>query len=87
MIRRVFWNVNSGISITLAAMIFTTSWDVGRKDDLYARRTHQPFFHLWGHSWKIEWYGMRGQFEKFLKFVQKHGNVPYTTNSAPLSLL
>lgn len=38
----------------------------------YAKETGQPFFHLYGHSREIEKYGMWGELEEFLKFVQKN---------------
>lgn len=53
----------------------------------YARRTNQPFFHLWGHSWEIEKYGMWGQLENFLKYANGHENIQYTHNSALLTHL
>lgn len=35
----------------------------------YAKRTHQPFFHLYGHSHEVEKYGMWGELEAFLDHV------------------
>ena len=52
----------------------------------YAQKTRQPFFHLWGHSWEIDKYGMWGDLEKFLKFVKGQPGVAYTDNSGLLSL-
>ncbi|MBU0766661.1 polysaccharide deacetylase family protein [Patescibacteria group bacterium] len=46
----------------------------------YAQKTDQPFFHLWGHSWEIEKYGMWDNLEKFLKFVSENENVEHSTN-------
>ena len=53
----------------------------------YAQKTNQPFFHLWGHSWEVEKYGMWGDLEKFLKYVKERENIAYTCNSALLSHL
>ncbi len=50
----------------------------------YAQKTQQPFFHLWGHSWEIEKYGMWGNLEKFLIYVRRQENVTYTCNSGLL---
>lgn len=36
----------------------------------YAKETNQPFFHLYGHSREVEKYGMWGELEEFLRFVQ-----------------
>lgn len=38
------------------------------------------YFHLSGHSWELEKYGMWGELESFLKFVQSHSNVAYLSN-------
>lgn len=38
----------------------------------YAKETNQPFLHLYGHSREVEKYGMWGELEEFLKFVQNH---------------
>lgn len=46
----------------------------------YALRTHQPFFHLWGHSWSTSQYGLWGDFEKFLAFAHAHEGVRYGVN-------
>ena len=47
----------------------------------YADKSNQPYFHLWGHSWEIEKYGMWGHLEKFLKYVSDQENVVYSTNT------
>lgn len=38
----------------------------------YAKRTDQPFFHLYGHSREIEKYGMWEKLEEFLKFANEN---------------
>lgn len=39
------------------------------------------YFHLFGHSWELEKYGMWNDLESFLKFVKEHKNVMYLSNS------
>lgn len=39
------------------------------------------YFHLYGHSWELEKYGMWQELESFLKFVKEHPNVTYLSNS------
>jgi len=38
-------------------------------------------FHLWGHSWEIEKYGMWDDLEKFLQYIANNKNCAYLTNS------
>ena len=38
-------------------------------------------FHLWGHSWEIEKYGMWNELEKFLQYIGNNKNCVYLTNS------
>ncbi|MFA4982105.1 MAG: polysaccharide deacetylase family protein [Candidatus Omnitrophota bacterium] len=38
-------------------------------------------FHLWGHSWEIEKFGLWSKLEDFLKFVKSTDNIVYCTNS------
>ena len=38
-------------------------------------------FHLWGHSWEIEKYGMWQDLEKFFKFVSQQKDISFLTNS------
>lgn len=48
---------------------------------MYAQRSNQPVFHLWGHSWEIEKYALWGSLEKFLKFVSTQEHIVYATNT------
>jgi len=41
-------------------------------------------YHLWGHSWEIEKYGMWQDLEKIFKYIRKYENVPGLTNSEVL---
>lgn len=48
----------------------------------HAMETHQPFFHLWGHSAEIERHGMWKDLERFLIFVKEmDGEVEHVPNS------
>lgn len=38
-------------------------------------------WHLWGHSWELEQYGMWGELESILRYVSNHSGVFYLTNS------
>lgn len=42
-------------------------------------------FHLWGHSWEIEKYGMWNDLENFLKYISHRENCVYLTNGNLLS--
>jgi len=46
----------------------------------YALKTNQPFFHLWGHSYELEKYGMWEELEMFLEFVKKHDGIERVVN-------
>ena len=48
----------------------------------HAHDTGQPWFHLWGHSWEIEKYGMWGILETFLQWVSTQPDVTCVPNSA-----
>lgn len=39
------------------------------------------YFHLYGHSWELEQYGMWQELDSFLTFVQAHDDVAYASNS------
>ncbi len=41
-------------------------------------------FHLWGHSWEIERYGMWGQLEELFKYISSQTEVAALTNSEVL---
>ncbi|MDP7247782.1 MAG: polysaccharide deacetylase family protein [Candidatus Peribacteraceae bacterium] len=62
-IRKLGISIKSCTSwLSLAKAIFT-----------YAKKTDQPYFHLWGHSHEVEKYKMWGQLESFLEFVKDEG--------------
>jgi peptidoglycan/xylan/chitin deacetylase (PgdA/CDA1 family) len=39
------------------------------------------YFHIWGHSWEIEKYGMWSDLENFLKYISHREDCVYLTNS------
>ena len=42
-------------------------------------------FHLWGHSWEIEKYGMWSELEKFLQYIGNRKDCVYLTNSESIT--
>ncbi|MFA6382307.1 MAG: polysaccharide deacetylase family protein [Candidatus Buchananbacteria bacterium] len=42
---------------------------------------HGGVFHIWGHSWEIERYGMWSELEELFKYVSNRPNCTYLTNS------
>lgn len=44
------------------------------------------YFHLYGHSWELEKYGMWQELESFLSFVRKHENIICLSNSEAMEL-
>lgn len=40
----------------------------------------KPWFHLWGHSWSIDRFGLWEPFKEFLKFVRSQPNVTHVKN-------
>lgn len=63
---------------------FAASW-FGLAKRLFGRaRRRGNYFHLYGHSWELEKYGMWEELEKFLSFVNEQPDVTYVTNSEAL---
>ncbi|MCA9370458.1 MAG: polysaccharide deacetylase family protein [Candidatus Peregrinibacteria bacterium] len=80
---RMFYPTMRQYGLPLSA---TCSWlNLAKAMFMYGLQTDQSFFHLWGHSWEVEKYGMWGELEKFLEFVSKQDNVTYAVNSQLLS--
>ncbi len=46
-----------------------------------ARAAHQPWFHLFGHSWEVERYRQWEDLEQFLSFVAAFDDVEHVPNS------
>ena len=51
----------------------------------FAVQEKKPWFHLWGHSWSLEKFGLWGAFESFLSHVAAHDDIHYAPNSSLLS--
>jgi peptidoglycan/xylan/chitin deacetylase (PgdA/CDA1 family) len=43
-------------------------------------------FHLWGHSWELERYGMWNDLESFLRYISSKQNVRFVTNGELLEM-
>lgn len=79
---RIFYPRMRSLGLPLSA---TFSWlRLAKALFHYALQTNQPFFHLWGHGWEVERYGMWDSLEKFLKYVKEQDNVAYSVNSGLL---
>lgn len=60
------------------------SWLRVAKNTLDIARESGEVFHLWGHSWEIEKYGMWGELEEFLEYASGNEHSVYLTNSEVL---
>jgi hypothetical protein len=65
--------------LNLAKALFTKAQSLEKESQLA--------FHLWGHSWEVEKYGMWEDVEKFLQYVSEQDDVVYSTNSNLLTLI
>lgn len=73
-----YWKKLSAYHFPLSAYM---SWlNLAKALFQYAIQTHQPWFHLWGHSEELERYRMWKDLEHFLQFVQQY-DVTNVTNS------
>lgn len=61
-------------------MQFAFTWQALARRVFRKAYTNGDYFHLYGHSWELEQYGMWGELESFLDFVKSHENVRYETN-------
>jgi peptidoglycan/xylan/chitin deacetylase (PgdA/CDA1 family) len=60
-----------------------TSWlSFAKALFVHAYQTNQPFFHLFGHSWEIEKFGMWNHLEKFLSYVASKQDLQHVPNSS-----
>lgn len=57
------------------------SWRALAQSSFLYAKEHGKLFHLFGHSWEVERYGMWQDLEKFFKFVSKQEDIIYLTNS------
>ena len=60
------------------------SWSKMIKDLFDYVLNHGGIWHLWGHSWEIEKYGMWPELENVFRHVAHRNNVLYLTNSQTL---
>lgn len=65
------------LGVPLSAM---HSWLSVAKATFDAALKNGNVFHLWGHSWEIEKYGMWDEFEKFLEYIGNRNDCEYATN-------
>lgn len=61
-------------------MQVSSSWLSLAKRVFRRAYSNNDYFHLYGHSWELERYGMWDDLEAFLDFVQGHPEITYTTN-------
>ena len=62
-----------------------TSWLSVAKSAFDHSQKHGEVFHLWGHSWELEAYGMWDDLEKLLAYIARHKNIRFVTNSELLT--
>ncbi|MCW9054550.1 MAG: polysaccharide deacetylase family protein [Candidatus Pacebacteria bacterium] len=60
---------------------FVPSWQSLARKWFKKSLVEGSYFHLYGHSWELEKYGMWQELESFLKFVKEYGDVIYLSNS------
>ena len=74
----------STMSLPLSAY---TSWlRLAKAMFAYALKNNRPYFHVWGHSWELEQYGMWKDFEAFLTFVKDHSDKVQMATNAGLAM-
>jgi peptidoglycan/xylan/chitin deacetylase (PgdA/CDA1 family) len=57
------------------------SWLALTKNLIKSAEKEGGVFHLWGHSWEIEKYGLWGDLEKILKYLSQRPDSVFLTNS------
>ncbi|HLP44242.1 MAG TPA: polysaccharide deacetylase family protein [Candidatus Nanoarchaeia archaeon] len=65
------------IGVPITAM---HSWLSSSKAAFDYALKHGEVFHVWGHSWEIEKYGMWNEFEKLLQYISKRSDCEYVVN-------
>lgn len=76
---RMAWPQIRSIHLPLRACRSWYSYAVASFE--YARKSNQPFFHLWGHSWTAERDGFMNDIDRFLVYVSQYDDLEYCTNS------
>jgi peptidoglycan/xylan/chitin deacetylase (PgdA/CDA1 family) len=74
-LRDPFCPINNNRPLTKligSSVLWQRNWN-GLMDSVFdwSMHTQQSVFHLWGHSWEIDKYGMWKPLERFLEFVSK----------------
>jgi hypothetical protein len=62
-----------------------TTADIMKLADFYIRKIElngEGCFHLWGHSWEIEEFGLWNKLEVLLKHLSGNNNFSYVPNKA-----
>src|SRR3989344_4349140 len=81
------WRERSGQLHELGlSYLSITSWGKAARKILELSASHDIVFHLWGHSWEIEKYGMWQELEELLKSVDSIEMRSYCTNGELLNL-
>lgn len=62
------------------------SWEALAKATFEIARARGQVFHLWGHSWEIERYGMWGELERVFAYIAARGGYTAVTNRALLDV-
>ena len=65
---------------------FLFSWRLFSRRALRISIKDGNYFHLYGHSWELEKYGMWDELEGFLKYVKSFDCFEYVTNKEILEL-
>ncbi len=61
-----------------------TSWQAAARAAFNAAHKKGGTFHVWGHSWEIEKYGMWEELEEFLRYISGREDCIYATNGSLL---
>jgi peptidoglycan-N-acetylglucosamine deacetylase len=62
------------------------SWSYLAKNIFDYSLKNGQVFHLWGHSWEIDYYGMWDELEDFFEYIAHRSDCEYLTNSEVLNL-
>lgn len=73
--------ISNGVSI-----FSMNSWLNTAKATFDTALKNEGVFHLWGHSWEIEKYGMWEDLEKLLQYISNKQSCDYVTNSELVSI-
>jgi len=76
-----------GMSLYFRDYLRCKSWvEMGKK--LFREVNERGgIWHLYGHSWEVQEFGLWGQLDELLSYVSNHQGVAYTSNSGVLDLV